>query len=373
MLDPFRLTLPPQLEAQLVRFADATSLPSLPLHAHEVLFAILLYSFVMGVFSPFISRILVPKTYNGFDRRTRISWDIHVVSFVQALIVNGLSFYLIFYDEERKAWRGDGADGGNWEKRIWGYTGFTGFTQSMALGYFCWDLYMCLRYLKIFGWGMVVHAVASAGMFSLGFVSVFPLVMRYLFHCRDEVPLMTRADSISQRPFIHFWCPVFLLHELSTPFLNIHWFCDKLDLTGSVYQAVNGVFLMATFFGCRLVWGTYGSIGVGRDVYRAVTTGYTVPQYLEDKITQAPNYGNLDDPVGQTTHYMTVRYLPLWLGASYLAANVVLQCLNFFWFSKMVETIRKRFTPPFGTKGVGADKIHYYPEEKKTKAAKKKN
>jgi hypothetical protein len=61
------------------------------------------------------------------------------------------------------------------------------------------------------------------------------------------------------------------------------------------------------------------------------------------------------------------------LGASYLAANVVLQCLNFFWFSKMVETIRKRFAPPFGTKGVGADKIHYYPEEKKIKAAKKKN
>ncbi|KAF1825767.1 DUF887-domain-containing protein [Dissoconium aciculare CBS 342.82] len=340
MLDPFRLSLPSQIDAPLVRFANAAALPSLPQHAHEVLFAIGLYSFTMGVVSPAVSNVLVPKTYKGFDSRTRISWDIHFVSFVQACIVNALSFYLIFYDEERKAWRGEE----NWEKRIWGYTGMTGFTQSMALGYFLWDLYMCLRYLNIFGWGMVVHAVASAGMFTFGF-----------------------------RPFIHFWCPVFLLHELSTPFLNIHWFCDKLDLTGSIYQAVNGVFLMATFFGCRLAWGTYGSIGVGRDVYRAVTTGYTVPQYLEDKITQVPNYGNIEDPVGQTTHYMTVRYLPLWLGASYLAANVVLQCLNFFWFSKMVATIRKRFTPPFGTKGVGADKIHYYPEEKKAKAAKKKN
>lgn len=172
MLDPFRLTLPPQLAGPLETFATATNFPSLPLHAHEVLFAITLYSFTMGVFSPFISRLLVPKTYNAFDKRTRVSWDIHVVSFVQAIIVNVLSFYLIWADEERMAWRGDGVDGANWERRIWGYSGFTGFVQSMALGYFLWDLYMCLRYLRIFGWGMVVHAVASAGMFSLGFVSL---------------------------------------------------------------------------------------------------------------------------------------------------------------------------------------------------------
>jgi hypothetical protein len=166
MLDPFRLSLPSQIEAPLVRFANAAALPSLPQHAHEVLFAIGLYSLTMGVVSPAVSSVLVPKTYKGFDRRTRISWDIHFVSFVQACIVNALSFYLIFYDEERKAWRGEE----NWEKRIWGYTGMTGFTQSMALGYFLWDLYMCLRYLNIFGWGMVVHAVASVGMFTFGFV-----------------------------------------------------------------------------------------------------------------------------------------------------------------------------------------------------------
>ena len=44
-------------------------------------------------------------------------------------------------------------------------------------------------------------------------------------------------------------------------------------------------------------------------------------------------------------------YVPFWLAASYLASNVVLHGLNIFWFGRMIETIRKRFDPPFGTRG----------------------
>lgn len=102
-----------------------------------------------------------------------------------------------------------------------------------------------------------------------------------------------------------------------------------------------------------------------------MTTGYTVRQYIKDSVTQAPSFGDLSDPQGQTTHFMTVRYLPVWLGASYLAANVSLTILNFFWFSKMVQTIRKRFDPPFGTKGVGPEKIHYYPQNAEARKQKK--
>lgn len=42
--------------------------------------------------------------------------------------------------------------------------------------------------------------------------------------------------------------------------------------------------------------------------------------------------------------------IPLWLGATYFLSNTVLMGLNVYWFAKMVETIRKRFEPPFGTK-----------------------
>lgn len=39
------------------------------------------------------------------------------------------------------------------------------------------------------------------------------------------------------------------------------------------------------------------------------------------------------------------EYLPLWLALIYLASNLVLNALNFFWFAKMIDAMRKRFTP----------------------------
>jgi hypothetical protein len=82
-----------------------------------------------------------------------------------------------------------------------------------------------------------------------------------------------------------------------------------------------------------------------------------------DKFDSIPHHGDLTHPHGQTTAFMEVRYLPLWLGASYLASNITLNLLNLFWFSKMVQTIRTRFPPPYGTKGSGKE-VHYHPQEK---------
>jgi hypothetical protein len=42
--------------------------------------------------------------------------------------------------------------------------------------------------------------------------------------------------------------------------------------------------------------------------------------------------------------------VPLWLAAAYLASNLTLNGLNWFWFSKMIATLRKRFDPPLGTR-----------------------
>ena len=35
--------------------------------------------------------------------------------------------------------------------------------------------------------------------------------------------------------------------------------------------------------------------------------------------------------------------MPAWLAVVYLSSNLVLNTLNFFWFGKMIETIKKRF------------------------------
>ncbi len=43
--------------------------------------------------------------------------------------------------------------------------------------------------------------------------------------------------------------------------------------------------------------------------------------------------------------------MPTWLAVVYLSSNIVLNTLNFYWFGKMIETIRKRFAESKDKKG----------------------
>ena len=43
--------------------------------------------------------------------------------------------------------------------------------------------------------------------------------------------------------------------------------------------------------------------------------------------------------------------MPTWLAVVYLSSNVVLNTLNFYWFGKMIETIKKRFAESKDKKG----------------------
>lgn len=151
---------------------------------------------------------------------------------------------------------------------------------------------------------MLAHAVSAVAVFALGY-----------------------------RPFIYFSAPVFLLYELSSPFLNVHWFCDKLGLTGSVVQAVNGVFLVTTFFSCRIVWGLYNSVFVFRDIWGAVQAGHThfalrVPGGTLDSYTSRQLLAITQSEQGQLYAFNTEKYTPLWIPAIYLISNLVLNSLN---------------------------------------------
>lgn len=48
--------------------------------------------------------------------------------------------------------------------------------------------------------------------------------------------------------------------------------------------------------------------------------------------------------------------VPTWLACVYLGSNVVLNTLNFYWFGKMIETIKKRFQEKPGDKKGPAEK-----------------
>jgi hypothetical protein len=165
-----------------------------------------------------------------------------------------------------------------------------------------------------------------------------------------------------QRPFCNYYGPTFILYELSSPFLNIHWFCDKLNLTGSKLQWYNGIILLASFFSCRLAWGAYQSVHVYQDVWSSMHLNTTVPGYLDaSKMSNIPNNAtplfvprNGELCLGREScvkaQAEVMRFagagtaaVPVWLAGIYMVSNILLNALNFFWFSRMIETVMKRF------------------------------
>lgn len=134
---------------------------------------------------------------------------------------------------------------------------------------------------------------------------------------------------------------------------------------------MNGAILTITFFCCRIVWGLYSSFNVFYDMYVAVQAGHSVRRHemLGEAGEARKNWESGDlslyYKVGeQERAFMSEEYIPLWLVITYLASNVVLNLLNVYWFGKMIETIRKRFDPPWGTKGIGSDYVYYEEPEK---------
>lgn len=132
-----------------------------------------------------------------------------------------------------------------------------------------------------------------------------------------------------QRPLVNYYSSIFILWELSTPFLNVHWFMDKVNLTGTKAQLYNGILLLFSFFTARLVFGTYHSYCVMGDLWRAMN--------------ETPSFEKLSSTAMAFVSEDTT--VPIWAALSYLGSNLTLNFLNFYWFFKMIAAVRKRFVP----------------------------
>ena len=125
-------------------------------------------------------------------------------------------------------------------------------------------------------------------------------------------------------------------------------------MTGSRAQWYNGILLLASFFSCRLLWGTYQSIRVYQDVWAGLHHEGLPLASLHSNSTvglETPL------PLGAGTGVMRFAHethVPVWLASTYLGSNVVLNSLNFYWFGKMIETVKKRFRVPADRKGGAA-------------------
>lgn len=289
MIDPFFAPIP-TLQAWAEPLCQYLNLKTLPLHIHEVLAAFLLYHSIFEYIAPPLSAISFSR-YSKLSDEARLRWNMNCVSFVQSVLISLMAIYVIANDEER--WNM------NLEERIWGYTGAAGLVQALGTGYFLFDFVIMIRYLKIFGLPMLAHAVSCLVTYTIGF-----------------------------RPVCNYYGCVFLLYELSTPFLNVHWFFDKLGMTGSKAQLYNGFILLGTFFSARLVWGLFATVNIYTDVLKVF--------YIRN-IPKMPENNEL-------LKYGYERSFPDWLIVLYMGGHLTLNTLNVYWFNKMIDAVKKRFS-----------------------------
>jgi hypothetical protein len=179
MHDPFPLTLPAAVVPYAEKLGRTLALQTLPLHIHEVAAAYAVYHVTKPYISPVLSRYFVPRTYAALTARTKLNWDVHVVSFVQSVVICTLALWVMWTDTERYEM--------DTRERVHGYTGASGLIQAFAAGYFLWDLVVTAQNVQAFGIGMLFHAISALCVFSLGFVSAG------LFSMHGRILTMTTA------------------------------------------------------------------------------------------------------------------------------------------------------------------------------------
>ncbi|GJF00569.1 TLC domain-containing protein [Phanerochaete sordida] len=264
---------PGRVDALLQRLAQPLArgldLPHLPPHFPLVAYSALGFTAVHVALAPLLSRWLAPESYGKLKgRRARNNWNIHIVSLVHAVAIIALA--LRAFNQPALA-----AD------KVFGWHETAEVANSVALGYFIWDTIDAI--VNFTDLGFVLHGLACVVTYSLTFT-----------------------------PYLQYFSCRFLLWELSTPFLNIHWFLDKTGRTGSTLQLVNGILLLSTFFFVRIVYGWYISVTFWRVMFARATRD-AMPR-------------------------------PVW--AVFLLGHATLTLLNLLWLSKMVRALRRRFDDP---------------------------
>lgn len=255
--------------------ANLLDLQNLPNHYHVILLSTLGCFLIQSSSNLLISPALFPTHYTKLSPFTKFNWDTRVVAWIHAFYATSIALYVLRNPIEFHQIHHD---------KLFGYHPRAMDYLSISTGYFLWDTIVSLKLtLNRGGIGFLLHAISC-------FV----------------------AFLYSIKPFCGYFGFAFLLWEASTIFLNPHWFFDKIGMSGSKAQLLNGVALLLVFFFSRLVLGNYTS-------YQLFMLSF------EDGVSQKAGTRLLN----------TIRILDLLLSG-----------LNMFWFYQMISSVMKRFSSP---------------------------
>ncbi|CCC71346.1 hypothetical protein NCAS_0H00360 [Naumovozyma castellii] len=239
-------------------------------HAHEIFYSFVFYNVCHQIVAPILNRMFFRSHYSSIkDKYVKVDFDVHTVSMIQAAVSLFIIWPTLFLPNNLNVVTYHGP--------------LTSMVASLTIGYFLWDLLVCIRYFRVYGFEFLAHAVGS--------LYVMLLVLK---------------------PFCQPWVGKFLLYEASTPFVNINWYIIQLTdpitkkcIIPMWINVLNGLVLMATFGLVRLCWGSIATLILGRQMW-----------LIKDQ-------------------------LPRTSSIAMLVLNVVMNSMNFMWFSKMIRIAKK--------------------------------
>ncbi|AQZ11887.1 TDA4 (YJR116W) [Zygosaccharomyces parabailii] len=239
------------------------------LHLHEILGALLFYVAVYQWVAPVLNRLIFGKHYTSIQKpKVRVDFDVHTVSHIQCIVTmyviapiirRPMDLNVVTYKDDLCA-----------------------MASSVTLGYFLWDLGVCILHYELYG-------------------------LQFMAHCLSSLYVV----ALTLKPFCLSWAGKFLLFEASTPFVNNNWFITQLSRGASKpvvplwFNVLNGLLLLAVFFTVRILWGFTAILLLIHQMWK-----------VRDQL-----------PVLQT--------------CILLSLNVTLNSLNVFWFYKMLRIARK--------------------------------
>lgn len=151
------------------------------------------------------------------QKKLRISWAHHIVAFVNAIISSYMALHYIFKIQQD-----------DFRSGFHDYYPEIARILSVSVGYFLWDVQICLKYYSMYGAAFALH----------GIMALVALI-------------------ISFKPYMMNLISYYMLVEISTIFLHTNWFLIKLGYKQTIYFKISHGCLLTAYFIIRIVLAPY--------------------------------------------------------------------------------------------------------------------
>jgi hypothetical protein len=187
------------------------------------------FSLIMGVCFEIVNQLIpgifLPMFYKGYSKlleKDRMSWDVKFTNVLFSLVIVPLAYYCRNYDDALIACPTNGT------------SHLVRLCSALTVGFFIWDVVVCVRYLKDWGVAFLFHGVFCLTIYLQ--VAWFQVTVAHAFGA--------------------------LYYEASTPFLNARWYMQQAKAYKHPFFNYLTYAFASAFIGVRIFFGGFHTYSI---------------------------------------------------------------------------------------------------------------